>query len=84
MKKENIQFNLLLINNLNSFNMIALLIMTIWTLCFTMAVTKIENLGINKWWKGGLFFLLAPIISIVVLVGWGVTGYMSDDWENLM
>lgn len=61
-----------------------ILIMTIWTLCFTMASSKIENLGIDKWWQGGLFFLLAPIINIIVLLGWGITGYMSEDWENLM
>jgi len=49
-----------------------------------MAANKIENLGIDKWWKGGLFFLLAPVINIVVFLGWGITGYMSKDWENLM
>ena len=61
-----------------------ILIMTIWTLCFTMAANKIENLGIDKWWKGGLFFLLAPVINLVVFLGWGIKGYMSKDWENLI
>ena len=61
-----------------------ILLAIVWTLCFTMASSKIENLGIDKWWKGGLLFLLAPVINIVVLVGWGITGYMSKDWENLM
>lgn len=64
--------------------MLTILIMVIWTLCFTMAASKIKNLGINKWWEGGFFFLLAPIINIVVLIGWGITGYTSDDWEDLM
>lgn len=64
--------------------MVLILIMTVWLLTMVMAVTKIKNLGINKWWEGGLFFLLAPIINIVVLIGWGINGYMSEDWENLM
>ena len=76
--------NSLIINHLNQINMEVILIMAVWTLCFTMAATKIDNLGIDKWWKGGLFFLMAPIINLVVLLGWGIKGYMSDDWENLM
>ena len=64
--------------------MIALLLAIIWMLCFVIALDKIENLGIDKWWKGGLFFLLAPVINLVVLLGWGMKGYMSKDWENLM
>lgn len=64
--------------------MLALFIIATWTLSFVMAITKIENLGIDKTWKGVLFFIFAPVINLVVFLGWGAVGYMKDDWEDLM
>jgi hypothetical protein len=61
-----------------------LLLPIIWTLCLVIALSKIDNLGLDTWWKAILFFLLAPVLNLVIFIGWGVKGYMSKDWENLL
>lgn len=64
--------------------MIVVLLAIIWLLCFVIALDKIETLGLDSFWISAVFFFVCPLIHIVVLVGWGVTGYMKKDWENLM
>ena len=64
--------------------MIALLIIVVWTLMFTLALSRVSGINIRSTWQVVGFFFVAPILNIVVLIGWGVTGYMSDDWEDLM
>lgn len=64
--------------------MIALLIIVVWTLMFTLALSRVSSIDIRSAWQVLGFFFVAPILNIIVLIGWGVTGYMSDDWEDLM
>ena len=64
--------------------MIALLVVTVWTLMFTLALSRVSSINIRSVWQVIGFFLIAPFLNIVVLIGWGVTGYMSEDWENLL
>lgn len=64
--------------------MIALLIIVVWTLMFTLAISRMNSINIRSAWQVVGFFIVAPILNIVVLIGWGVVGYMSEDWEDLM
>jgi hypothetical protein len=64
--------------------MIALLIIVVWTLMFTLAISRMNSINIRSTWQVVGFFIVAPILNIVVLIGWGVVGYMSEDWENLL
>lgn len=67
--------------------MIVVLLAIIWMLCFVIALDKIDNLGLDcldSFWIAVLFFFIAPFLHLVVLIGWGVTGYTKKDWENLM
>ena len=64
--------------------MIALLIIVVWTLMFTLALSRVSSINIRSIGQVIGFFFVAPILNIIVFIGWGVTGYMSDDWENLL
>lgn len=64
--------------------MIALVIIVVWTLMFTLAISRVSSINIRSAWQVVGFFIIAPILNIVVLIAWGVSGYVSEDWEDLI
>ena len=73
-----------LCHSLKLINMIAVLLAIVWLLCFVIALDKIENLGLDSFWIAAMFFFIAPFLHLIVLIGWGITGYTKKDWENLL
>ena len=63
---------------------LALFIITVWTLMFTLALSRVGSINIRSTWQVVGFFIIAPLLNIVVLIGWGITGWINEDWEDLM
>ena len=63
--------------------LVELLFTIIWCLCYAISLNRIESEDMGFWGYLALYFL-GPLLHIVVLLGFGITGYMKKDWENLM
>lgn len=59
-------------------------IMTVWILMFTLALSRVRSINVRSFRQVAPFFFVAPILNLVVLIGWGILGLMSEDWEDLM
>lgn len=63
--------------------LVELLFTIIWCLCYAISLDRIDMKD-SGFWGYTAMYVLGPLLHIVVLLGFGITGYMKKDWENLM
>jgi hypothetical protein len=60
-----------------------LLLAIIWILCYSVASRRIDTKKMGTLGRIAFFFI-SPIMHILVLLGFGITGYGKDNWEDFI